>query len=134
MSPIKNYFYENLENVSNWSLEIPMLYHEKQSTHNSQSEAAYLFYTRVIYFIFYILCIFYTLYKGTVIYRHWFQKYDWIEQLIVADEPVLKPIGDHLEKTTQSSVFVSKSYFEASEIGLECSQYVSFDNSKHKYY
>ena len=50
------------------------------------------------------------------------------------DEPVLKPIGDHLEKTTQSSVFVSKSYFEASEIGLECSQYVSFDNSKYKYY
>ena len=50
------------------------------------------------------------------------------------DEPVLKPIGGHLEKTTQSSVFVSKSYFEASEIGLECSQYVSFDNSKHKYY
>ena len=38
------------------------------------------------------------------------------------DEPVLKPIGGHLEKTTQSSVFVSKSYFEASEIGLECSQ------------
>ena len=33
--------------------------------------------------------------------------------------------------TTQ---FVSKSYFEAFEIGLECSQYVSFDNSKHKYY
>ena len=38
------------------------------------------------------------------------------------DEPVLKPIGGHLEKTTQSSVFVSKSYFEASEIDLECSQ------------
>ena len=50
------------------------------------------------------------------------------------DEPVLKPIGGHLEKTTQSSVFVSKSCFEASEIGLEYSQYVSFDNSKHKYY
>ena len=50
------------------------------------------------------------------------------------DEPVLKPVAGHLEKTTQSSVFVSKSYFEASEIGLECSQYVSFDNSKHKYY
>ena len=50
------------------------------------------------------------------------------------DEPVLKPIGSHLGKTTQSSVFVSKSYFEASEIGLECSQYVSFDNSKHIYY
>ena len=31
------------------------------------------------------------------------------------DEPVLKPIGGHLEKTTQSLVFVSKSYFEASE-------------------
>ena len=51
-----------------------------------------------------------------------------------SDEPVLTPIGGHLEKITQSSVFVSKSYFEASEIGLECSQYVSFDNSKHKYY
>ena len=50
------------------------------------------------------------------------------------DEPVLKPIGGHLEKTTQSSVFVSKSYFEASEIGLQCSQYVLLDNSKHKYY
>ena len=46
------------------------------------------------------------------------------------DEPVLKPIGGHLEKTTQSSAFVSKSYFEASEIDLECSQYVSFDNSQ----
>ena len=50
------------------------------------------------------------------------------------DEPVLKPIDGHLETTTQSTVFVSKSYFETSEIGLECSQYVSFDNSKHKYY
>ena len=51
-------------------------------------------------------------------------KKDWIEQLVVWDEPILKPIGGHLGKTTRSSVFVSISYCEASEIGLECRQYV----------
>ena len=35
---------------------------------------------------------------------------DWIEQLVVWDEPVLKPIGGHLGKTSQSSVFVSISH------------------------
>ena len=57
-----------------------------------------------------------------------------LEELIVCDEQVLKPIGGHLGKTTQSSVFVNKSYCEASEIGLECSQYVPLDNFKRKYY
>ena len=52
----------------------------------------------------------------------------------VWDEPVLKPIDGHFGKITRSSVFVSKSYFEASEIGLECSQYVLFDNFKRNYY
>ena len=52
----------------------------------------------------------------------------------VCDEQVLKPIDGHLGNTTRSSVFVSKSYCEASEIGLECSQYVPFDNFKRKYY
>ena len=50
------------------------------------------------------------------------------------DEPVLKPIDGHLGKTSQSSVFVSISYCEASEIGLECSQWVSFSNFIRKYY
>ena len=45
---------------------------------------------------------------------------------------VLMPIDGHLGKTTRSSVFVSKSYCEASEIGLECRQYVLFDNFKRK--
>ena len=57
-----------------------------------------------------------------------------LDRTMHCDEPVLMPVDDHLETTTQRTVFVSKSYFEASEIGLECSQYVSFDNSKHKYY
>ena len=35
---------------------------------------------------------------------------------------------------TRSSVFVSISYCEDSEIGLECSQYVPFDNCQRKYY
>ena len=43
----------------------------------------------------------------------------------MCDEPVLKPIEGHLGKTTRSSVFVSKSYCKVSEIGLECSQYLS---------
>ena len=48
--------------------------------------------------------------------------------LLKCDEPVgLKSIDGHLGKTTRSSVFVSKSYSETFEIGLECSQYVLFD-------
>ena len=56
------------------------------------------------------------------------------QQLVVWDEPILKPIGGHLGKATQSSVFVSKSYHKASEKGLECSQYVPYDIFKYKYY
>ena len=54
----------------------------------------------------------------------------WCKQLVVCDDPVLKSIDGHLEKTTQNSLFVSKSHCEDSEIGLEWMQpiYVSFDN------
>ena len=36
----------------------------------------------------------------------------------------------HHGKTSRNSVFISKSYSKASEISLECSQYVSFENFK----
>ena len=50
--------------------------------------------------------------------------------------PVLKPFGGHLGKTTRSSVFLSKSYCEAFEIGFECSHYAFHFNLsiKRKYY
>ena len=59
----------------------------------------------------------------------------WCKQLVVCDDPVLKSIDGHLEKTTQNSLFVSKSHCEDSEIGLEWMQpiYVSFDNIYRMY-
>ena len=44
--------------------------------------------------------------------------------------PVLKPIDGHLGKSTRSSVFVSKSYFEPGHPKqvLNAAKYVPFDN------
>ena len=60
----------------------------------------------------------------------------YIYMELTGDEPVLKPIDGHLGKTTQSSVFVSKSYCETSKISFEfrpiCN--VSFKKFERKYY